>query len=203
MLIVLHSGWIVFPRDDKNKSAAEIGRVNTRTRLMSPDELLSCNQKRIRCKWLARYCLSQWDFSQQFKQLFFVKQSLFPQIPGVGWLYWAFSLDEHPSNPPIQTRCMMQVNASQYFTGFHWNYHACLTGSTYSEKKKEKEKSRAFSACVNVSFSRPPPAIWWWKYIPLSGWHGVSHRSYQSFDPAAINNHGAWKKTRLAYSQSH
>lgn len=144
MLIVLHSGWIVFPRDDKNKSAAEIGRVNTRTRLMSPDELLSCNQKRIRCKWLARYCLSQWDFSQQFKQLFFVKQSLFPQIPGVGWLYWAFSLDEHPSNPPIQTRCMMQVNASQYFTGFHWNYHACLTGSTYPEKKKRKRKIPSF-----------------------------------------------------------
>ena len=35
--------------------------------------------------------------------------------------------------PSIQSHCMMQVNASQYFTGFHWNYHACLTGSTYSK----------------------------------------------------------------------
>lgn len=30
----------------------------------------------------------------------------------------------------IQNHCMMQVNESQYFTGFHWNYHGCLIGST-------------------------------------------------------------------------
>lgn len=50
----------------------------------------------------------------------------------------------------------MQVNILRDFTEITMHV---LQGQHTLKKKKEKEKSRAFSACVNVSFSRPPPAI--------------------------------------------
>lgn len=48
----------------------------------------------------------------------------------------------------------MQVNILRDFTEITMHV---LQGQ-HTPKKKE-EKSRAFSACVNVSLSRPPPAI--------------------------------------------
>lgn len=48
-----------------------------------------------------------------------LKQYIFPKILGVDWLYGAFSIDEHPSNPPskLAVWCKsMQVNILRDFT---------------------------------------------------------------------------------------
>ena len=115
-------------------------------------------------------------------------------------LYWAFDIDEHPF---LTLHSKSVYDASQCKSKFLHDFTEItmhgLTGSTYSRRS-----SASPHACVNGRF--PPPfqlmQFGDGNVFVLSGWHGVPYRSYQPFDPAAINNHGH-EKTRLAYSRSH
>lgn len=94
------------------------------------------------------------------------------------------TIDEHPPNPPFRLTVWcksMQVNILRDFTEI----------TLHVLQGQHTPEILGFPCLSEGRFFLPPPATWWWKYIPLSGWHGVSYRSYQSFDPAAINNHGA------------
>lgn len=162
---------------------------------MSLDELLSCNQKHGRCKWLARYCLSQWIFSEQLQQSFF-ETIFFPKISGVGWLYWAFSIDEHPSNPPFKLAVWcksMQVNILRDFTEI--TMHVLQGQHTPKNPELSLPVWTAESPFYPLQFDDGNIFL-----FQADIEYRTGHISLLIQQPLIIMGH---EKTRLAYSQSH
>lgn len=125
-----------------------------------------------------------------------LKQYIFPKILGVDWLYGAFSIDEHPSNPPskLAVWCKsMQVNILRDFTEITMHV---LQGQL-------TPKILSFPLLVWTADSPFHPLQFGDGNIFLfqaDMEYRTGHISLLIQQPLIIIGH---EKTRLAYSQSH